>query len=86
MIFDDPEKLKARIEATTGRKVYGTPRVVEDSSSYMSIAGGDVLRLENNDFYVMGDTCEGRGLETSSCVFPPRPPSSMSHRNNPSKS
>jgi len=64
MIFDNPAELKDRIEELTPRRVYGRIRIVEDTSSYMSIEGGAVLRLAGHDYYVMGDTKEGRfGIE-----------------------
>ena len=60
MIFEDPELLKRRIEEVTPRKVYGEPEIHTDTSSYMAIDAGSVLRLGGHDYYVMGDTKEGR--------------------------
>jgi hypothetical protein len=64
MIYENAAELKDRIEELTPRRVYGKVRIVEDTSSYMSIEGGAVLRLAGDDYYVMGDTKEGRfGIE-----------------------
>ncbi len=60
MIFENPAELKERIESLSGRRVYREPDIAEDTSSYMSILGGSVLRLGGNDFFVLGDTWEGR--------------------------
>lgn len=64
MTFDDPAELKRRIVDVAGRRVYGEPVVLTDTTSYMSIAAGTVLRLEGRDYYVTGDAREGRfGIE-----------------------
>jgi hypothetical protein len=60
MIFDNPAELKERIESLSGRRVYREPDIFKDTSSFMSILGGNVLRLGGNDFFVLGDTWEGR--------------------------
>ena len=60
MIFDSPAELKDRIEAMTPRRVRGQVSVFEDTSSYMAIIPGSVLRLEGDDYFIMGDTREGR--------------------------
>lgn len=60
MIFEDPQALRDRIEALTGRRVYGRVPVREDTSDYMDISQGTVLRLEGNDYYVRGEAREGR--------------------------
>lgn len=60
MIFDDPSELKDRIESLTNRRVYGDVRILEDTSDYMGIAAGTVLRLEGNDYFVRADAKEGR--------------------------
>jgi len=61
MIFDNPAELKDRIESLSSRRVgREPPRIFEDTSSYMSIFGGCVLRLDGNDYFVLGDTREGR--------------------------
>lgn len=64
MIFESQAALKERIEELTPRRVYGAVDVIEDTSDYMSILGGSVLRLDGDDYFVMGDTKEGRfGIE-----------------------
>jgi tRNA A-37 threonylcarbamoyl transferase component Bud32 len=61
MIFENPAELKDRIERLSNRRVgREPPRIFEDTSSYMSIYGGCVLRLDGNDYFVLGDTREGR--------------------------
>lgn len=60
MIFEDPRERKARIEALTNRTVGLDLAVFEDTSSYMAILGGSILRLAGNDYFVLGDTHEGR--------------------------
>jgi hypothetical protein len=60
MIFDDPKQLKERIESMTSRRVNGGVIIHEDTSSYMDIEGGHVLRLGGNDYFVLGDAREGR--------------------------
>ena len=60
MIFEDPAELKERIESRVGRKVYGRAPVVEDTSNYLAIASGSVLRLDGDDYYVTADATEGR--------------------------
>ncbi len=60
MIFEHPAELKDRIESLTNRKVRRPPDIFEDTSSYMTIYGGSVLRLGGNDYFVLGDTREGR--------------------------
>lgn len=60
MIFENAAELKERVEALSGRRIYGTVNIVEDTSNYMGIMFGDVLRLEGNDYFVLGDTTEGR--------------------------
>ncbi len=60
MIFEDPQELRDRIESMTPRRVRGSVPIHEDTSSYMAIEGGDVLRLEGHDYFVLGEAREGR--------------------------
>ncbi len=60
MIYEHPEQLKQRIIELTGRRVYGSVEVTEDTSAYMSLVGGMVLRLEGRDYYIISDAKEGR--------------------------
>ena len=64
MIFEPPSVLKDRIEEVSGRRVYGAPRIFENTSNVFNIMSGDVLRLAGDDYYVFGDAKEGRfGLD-----------------------
>ncbi len=60
MIFDTQKELKERCEEMSGRKLHGAVKVFEDTSSSMAIAYGHVLRLNGNDYLVMGNMTEGR--------------------------
>ncbi len=60
MIFDNISELKNRIQETSHRRVRGTPNILEDTSNVMGISAGDVLRLDGNDYYVLGEATEGR--------------------------
>jgi len=60
MIFEDSTELKERIESLGGRRVYTPPTVIEDTSNYLTIHGGTVLRIGGNDYYIRTDAKEGR--------------------------
>jgi hypothetical protein len=60
MIFENPETLKQRIMEKTGRPTVEKPKVFEDTSAFMSIDYGHVLRLAGNDYLVLGNAREGR--------------------------
>jgi serine/threonine protein kinase len=60
MIFEDPEKLKQRISDVWEQPVKGRVKIFEDTTAFMSIDGGDVLRLAGNDYLVLGNAREGR--------------------------
>ena len=60
MIFEDPQELKERIESLTTRRVRESVVIHEDTTAYMGIEGGHVLRLHGNDYFVLGDAQEGR--------------------------
>jgi len=60
MIFENDAELRERIEALSGRKVYSAPAIIEDTSNYLNIHGGTVLRVAGNDYYVRTDAKEGR--------------------------
>jgi hypothetical protein len=60
MIFEDGAALKERIETLGGRRVYTPPTVIEDTSNYINIHGGTVLRIGGNDYYIRTDAKEGR--------------------------
>ena len=60
MIFQEPGALRQRITEISGRPAREKPQVYEDTSAFMSIDGGDVLRIAGNDFLVLGNAREGR--------------------------
>jgi hypothetical protein len=60
MIFEHPQDLKKRIIESTGREVPDKFKVSEDTSEFMSIDAGDIVRLAGNDYFVMGHAREGR--------------------------
>lgn len=60
MIFEDPEKLKQHITEVLERPVKGRVKIFYDTTAFMSIDGGDVLRLAGNDYLVLGNAREGR--------------------------
>lgn len=60
MIFSNLEVLKQRIAEVTQRPAHSRVTVYEDTSSFMSIDAGSVLRLEGNDYLVVGHAREGR--------------------------
>ncbi|MFH1153281.1 MAG: lipopolysaccharide kinase InaA family protein [Pseudomonadota bacterium] len=60
MMINDVEKLRERISAVAGRSIPGRLQIVEDTSDFMSIDYGNVLRLNGNDYLVMGNAREGR--------------------------
>jgi hypothetical protein len=64
MIFEQPEPLRQRIAEVAKRAVNGKIEVFEDTSAFMSIEPGSVIRLGGNDYFVMGHAREGRfGLD-----------------------
>ncbi len=60
MIYENPNELKERVEAVIRRKLYGRLTVTDDTSNYMVISSGTVLRLEGKDYYITGEATEGR--------------------------
>jgi len=64
MIFNNLEALKQRITEVTKRPAHSKVTVFEDTSAFMSIDPGSVLRLDGNDYLVLGHAREGRfGLD-----------------------
>ena len=64
MIFKDESEIKERIEELTGRVMPGPLEIKEDTTQYMSIHGGMIVRLGGNDYLITGDATEGRfGIE-----------------------
>ncbi|MCP4675852.1 MAG: hypothetical protein GY854_10165 [Deltaproteobacteria bacterium] len=60
MIYQNPKELLDRVAEVTGRSLRQSPTIFEDTTSYMNIMGGSVLRLADNDYYVITDAREGR--------------------------
>lgn len=60
MIFENEQELRERAEAVIKRKIYSQPRVTSDTSNYMVISNGTVLRLDGTDYFITGEATEGR--------------------------
>jgi len=60
MIFEHPRALRRRIGELTKREVPSKLNIFEDTSEFMSIDAGDILRLAGNDYLVTGQAREGR--------------------------
>jgi predicted Ser/Thr protein kinase len=60
MIFQHPQALRRRIGELTKREAPAKINIFEDTSEFMSINRGDILRLAGNDYVVMGQAREGR--------------------------
>jgi len=58
--FLSPAELADRIAEVTGRPFRRTPVVTDDTTNYMNVQPGMVLRLGEADYYVTGDAKEGR--------------------------
>jgi tRNA A-37 threonylcarbamoyl transferase component Bud32 len=58
--FEHPESLQRRIAEITGRPAERQARVLLDTSDFMAIDRGDVLRLAECDYLVLGTAREGR--------------------------
>ena len=60
MIFAQPQALRQRICEVTKREGPIKLNIVEDTSEFMSIIPGNILRLGGNDYLVIGHAREGR--------------------------
>lgn len=60
MIIEDEQEIKDRVERMSGRRIYGRVEIVEDTTDYMRLLGGMVLRLAGKDYFISGDAREGR--------------------------
>lgn len=58
--YFEQQKLKDRISELTQRKIKSDIRIVTDCPDFMNINGGDVYRIERQDFFILGDTYELR--------------------------
>ncbi|MFO8173645.1 MAG: hypothetical protein R6T96_05125 [Longimicrobiales bacterium] len=54
------EDLKKRVEELTQRSPSGKIRVFSDTSGFMDISTGDVIRLGDRHYYIYGEETEGR--------------------------
>ncbi|MEJ2247352.1 MAG: hypothetical protein P8Y80_14940 [Acidobacteriota bacterium] len=60
MIFEGTKALQLRIAEVSGRRIQSPPQIFEDTSSYMNIVSGSVVRIGGNDYYVITDARENR--------------------------
>ena len=60
MIFEHSQALERRISELTKRKTPVKFNIFEDTSDFMLIDTGDVLRIAGNDYLVMSQAREGR--------------------------
>lgn len=60
MIFEQSASLRQRIREVTNREPSRNCKVFEDTSEFMSIDAGNVLRLGDSDYLVIGHAREGR--------------------------
>ena len=56
----DQSELERRIEELTGRPAKSPLKIVTDTTEFMNIWGGQVIRLDDRFFLVIGDMKEGR--------------------------
>jgi serine/threonine protein kinase len=57
---DDAEFLRRRAREVAGIQLTGPPRVLRDTSNFMTIDRGDVLELDGHPYLVCGNEREGR--------------------------
>lgn len=60
MIFENERELQERIEGFTGWKIRRPILILSDTTDFMNIQPGMILRLDGSDFFVRGDATEGR--------------------------
>ncbi len=60
MIFDQPSSLKQRVQEVTRREPSPRMKVFDNTTEFMSIDVGDILRLFGNDYLIIGHAREGR--------------------------
>ena len=56
----DIEKIAARVRELTGWRAFDRPKILTDTSDWMNIIRGDILRLEGRDFLIKGNKHETR--------------------------
>ncbi len=58
------ERIKARVEEITGKKVYGNIEFVNDTTNQLGIWRGHVVQMDDREFFILGDVMEPRfGLD-----------------------
>jgi len=60
MIFEDLQALRRRIGEVTRREAPARPVLHVDTTQFMDIDAGSILRLDGNDYLVVGQAREGR--------------------------
>ena len=60
MIYEPASSLQQRIRELTRREPLHRMKIFEDTTQFMSIDVGDVMRLSGNDYLVIGHAREGR--------------------------
>jgi serine/threonine protein kinase len=60
MSMSELERIESRIRELTGWRTYRRPNIITDTSDWMRILRGDVLRLEGHDFLIEGHRYESR--------------------------
>ena len=60
MIYENLEVLRQRVFEVTKRKAPIRFTIFEDTSEFIRIEVGDILRLSGNDYFVLGHAREGR--------------------------
>jgi len=60
MIFEQQSTLRHRVSQVTNQEPARNLKIFEDTSEFMSIDVGDVMRLSGNDYLVTGHAREGR--------------------------
>jgi len=60
LIFSAERELRDRVREVTGKRLSRRPVIWEETTDYMSIQAGMILRLEDSDYLVTGEASEGR--------------------------
>ncbi len=60
MSMSELERIESRIRELTGWRTYRRPNIITDTSDWMRILRGDILRLGGHDFLIEGHRYESR--------------------------
>lgn len=60
ILHPNQEDIKERILQLSGMKVYGKVEIVDNTENYMNIYRGQILKLADREFFIMGDVAEPR--------------------------